>query len=80
MITPPGLRWSRADWKNQRSRPEAGHEGGEDDGERPRRLPDLEDEELKPDDLVDQRRGAAGDEQRQERRSRFHQAAGIPSP
>ena len=63
-----------------RPRPEAGHEGGEDDGERPRRPPDLEDEELKPDDLVDERRGAAGDEQRQEKRSRFHQAACIPSP
>jgi len=42
--------------------------------------PDLKDEELKPDDLVDQRRGAAGDEQREERRSRFHQASRIPSP
>ena len=44
----------------------AAHVGGEEHAERDRRRTDDELEELEPDNLVDQRRNAAADEEREE--------------
>ena len=57
--------------------PEAGHERGEDDGDRARGSPHLETEKLEPDHLVDEGRGTTGQKQRQEERGGFHQMAGT---
>src|SRR5262245_26004477 len=46
----------------------AAHEGAEQNAERDRRRSDYELQQLKPDDLVDERGAAAADEQQKERR------------
>jgi hypothetical protein len=53
---------------------EAGHERRQNQGNRLCRASHLEGEQLEPNDLVDECRGTAGDEQRKEGRGWFHQS------
>ena len=54
--------------QHQAAEAHATHEGAQQDAQRHRRRSDHQFEQLKPDDLVNQRRAAAADEQHQQRR------------